>query len=175
MLLQLAWRNVGRNKRRSALTLAAAVFAVVLLVHMIALTTGVHERMIEDNVRMHAGHLQLAGAGYLEDRTLDRFVRWTPELAAAVDATPGIVAAAPRVNGFALLSAGPASEGVALLGIDPAREGRVSTWPARVVRGASCSARGSPRPCGSTSAARWSSRPSPTRSRTPTESSSCAG
>ncbi len=135
MILRLAWRNIGRNKRRTALTLAAAVFAVVLVVHMIALTTGVHERAIEDNVRMHAGHLQLTGAGYLGDRTLERFVRWTPELAAAVQATPGVAAAAPRVNGFALLSNGEASHGVALLGVDPAREGGVSTWPERVVRG----------------------------------------
>ncbi len=134
--LVLAWRNIGRNKRRTALTTAAAVFAVVLIVHMIALTTGVHERMIEDNVRMHAGHLQLTGAGYLDDRTLERFVRWTPELAAALDGAPGITAAAPRVNGFALLSNGPASHGVALIGVDPAREPSVSTLPGRIVRGA---------------------------------------
>jgi putative ABC transport system permease protein len=136
LILRLAWRNVGRNKRRTALTVGAAVFAVVLVVHMIALTTGVHQRMIEDNVRMHAGHLQLTGAGYLDDRTLERFVSWTPELAAAVDATPGIAAAAPRVNGFALLSNGPASQGVLLLGVDPLREGGVSTWPERLARGA---------------------------------------
>ena len=135
MIWRMAFRNVGRNKRRTALTVAAAVFAVVLVVHMISLTTGLHERMIEDNVRMHTGHLQLTGAGYLEDRTLERFVEWTPELAAALDATSGVRAAAPRVNGFALLSNGSASQGVALLGVDPAREGGVSTWPARVARG----------------------------------------
>ncbi|HEU4428221.1 MAG TPA: FtsX-like permease family protein [Myxococcota bacterium] len=136
LILRLAWRNIFRNKRRTALTLAAAVFAVVLLVHMIALTTGVHERMIEDNVRMHAGHLQLTGAGYLEDRTLERFVEWTPQLAAAIDGTRGVAAAAPRVNGFALLSNGPASQGTLLLGVDPDREALVSTWPQRVVSGA---------------------------------------
>ena len=135
LIVRLAWRNIGRNKRRTSLTVAAAVFAVVLVVHMIALTSGMHDRMIEDNVRMHAGHLQLTGAGYLEDRTLERFVRWTPALAATVDSEPGVAAAAPRVNGFALLSNGPASQGVALLGVDPAREGGVSTWPARIVQG----------------------------------------
>jgi ABC-type lipoprotein release transport system permease subunit len=136
LILRLAWRNVGRNRRRTALTVAAAVFAVVLVVHMIALTTGVHERMIDDYVRMHAGHLQLTAAGYLEDRTLERSVAWTPALAATLDAAPGVAAAAPRLNGFALLSNGPASQGVALLGVDPEREGRVSSWPARIVRGA---------------------------------------
>jgi ABC-type lipoprotein release transport system permease subunit len=136
VILRLAWRNIGRNKRRTALTVAAAVFAVVLMVQMIALTTGVHEGMIESNVRLHAGHLQVTGAGYLEDRTLERFARWTPALVSAVDGAAGVAAAAPRVNGFALLSNGTASQGVALLGVDPEREGRVSTWPKRVVAGA---------------------------------------
>ena len=136
MIWRLAWRNIGRNKRRTALTTAAAVFAVVLIVQMIALTTGVHEKMIEDNVRMHAGHLQLTGAGYLENRTLERFLRWTPELAAAIESAPGIAAAAPRLNGFALLSNGQTSHGVALIGVDPARERAVSTLPGRTVRGA---------------------------------------
>jgi ABC-type lipoprotein release transport system permease subunit len=136
MLLRIAWRNVGRNKRRTALTVAAAVFAVVLVVHMIALTTGMHARMIEDNVRMHAGHLQVTGAGFLDDRTLERFVPWTPQLAAAIDGAPGVLAAAPRVDGFALLANADASQGVALIGVDPEREARVSSWPKRVARGA---------------------------------------
>jgi ABC-type lipoprotein release transport system permease subunit len=135
VILRLAWRNIGRNKRRTALTVAAAVFAVALVVHMVALTTGVHEKMIEDNVRMHVGHLQLSGAGYLEDQTLERFVEWTPALAKAIDGAPGIAAAAPRVNGFALLSKDAASQGVLLLGVDPKRESAVSIWAARLVRG----------------------------------------
>jgi ABC-type lipoprotein release transport system permease subunit len=84
---------------------------------------------------MHTGHLQVTAAGYLEDRTLERFVEWTPELAAAIDSAPGVAGAAPRVNGFAVLSNGLASHGVALLGVDPQREGGVSSWPARVRAG----------------------------------------
>lgn len=136
LIVRLAWRNIGRNRRRTALTVAAAVFAVVLVVQTIAMTAGVHEKMIEDNVRIHSGHLQVTGAGYLADRTLERFVRWRPELAAAIDGTRGVAGAAPRLNGFALLSNGPASQGVALIGVDPAREGGVSTLPGRVKRGA---------------------------------------
>ncbi len=135
LIVRLAWRNIGRNRRRTALTVGAAVFAVVLVVHTIAITAGVHEKMIDDTVRLHSGHLQVTGAGYLSDRTLERFLRWRPALAAAIDATPGVTGAAPRLNGFALLSNGPASQGAVLLGVDPARESAVSTLPERTRRG----------------------------------------
>jgi ABC-type lipoprotein release transport system permease subunit len=135
LIVRLAWRNIGRNRRRTALTVAAAVFAVVLVVHMLAITAGVHEKMIDDNVRIHSGHLQVTGAGYLGDRTLERFVRWQPALAAELESERGVVGAAPRVNGFALLSNGPASQGALLIGVDPAREGDVSTLPRRLKRG----------------------------------------
>ncbi len=135
LTLRLAWRNVWRNPRRTALTLAAAVFAVVLLVQMIAITLGIHEQMIEDNVRVHSGHLQVTGAGYLEDRTLGRFLRWEPQIAAVIASTEGVAGAAPRVNGFALLSNDSASQGALLIGVDPEREGTVSTLPERLRRG----------------------------------------
>jgi ABC-type lipoprotein release transport system permease subunit len=135
LILRLAWRNVGRNRRRTALTVAAAVFAVVLVSHMIAMTTALHEKMIEDSVRVHSGHLQVTGAGYLADRTLEHYVVLRPALLRALDQTRGVIGVAPRLNGYALLSNEAASQGVALIGVDPQREGSVSTLPGRLVRG----------------------------------------
>jgi ABC-type lipoprotein release transport system permease subunit len=115
--------------------MAATVFAVVLVVFFVAMAAGLHEKMIEDSVRVHSGHLSISGAGYLENRTLDQFVRLDPALEALLANTPGIEGYAPRVLGFALLSKDSATQGGALLGVDPAREGTVSTLPERVKRG----------------------------------------
>jgi putative ABC transport system permease protein len=133
--LRLAWRNVWRNGRRTALTVAATVFAVFLVVVFVAMADGVHEKMIEDSVRIHSGHVQVAGQGYLEDRTLEQFVVLDAELERAVAATPGVTGYAPRLNAFALLSKGEATKGVVLFGVDPAREGSVSTLPTRIEEG----------------------------------------
>ncbi len=132
---RLAWRNVWRNVRRTGLTVAATVFALFLVVVSVSMATGMHEKMIEDSVRIHSGHLHIAGEGHLEDRTLERFLVFDEDLARAVATTPGVVGYAPRIEGFGLLSKDVQSKGVALLGVDPEREGTVSTFVRRVKDG----------------------------------------
>ena len=58
------------HPRRTGLTVTATVFSVVLVVFFVAFAAGVHEKMIEDSVRVHSGHLSISGVGYLENRTL---------------------------------------------------------------------------------------------------------
>ncbi len=132
---RLAWRNIWRNPRRTGLTVAATIFAVFLVVFFVAMAAGVHEKMIEDTVRVHSGHLAVAGEGYLEDRTLEHFLHFDPALERALEETPGVRGLAPRLIAFGLLSAGPATRGAAIFGVDPAREGSVSTLPDRMVEG----------------------------------------
>jgi len=132
---RLAWRNVWRNSRRTALTVAATVFAVFLVVVFVAMAAGVHGKMIEDSVRMHSGHLEVSGKGYLENRTLDQYVRLRPQLVTALDAQHELVGWAPRIDGFALASKGNATQGVMVLGLDRQREVTVSSLMSRVEKG----------------------------------------
>lgn len=132
---RLAWRNVWRNPRRTALSVAATVFAVVLVMLSVAMAAGVHEKMIEDAVRMASGHVAISGEGYREELTLEEFVPWDEEMAAAVDGIEGAEGAAPRISSFALASFADASRGVMVLGVDPVREPTVSDLPSRIAEG----------------------------------------
>ncbi|MCP5056267.1 MAG: ABC transporter permease [bacterium] len=133
--LRLAKRNIGRNLRRTGLTVAATVFAVFLVVVFVAMAAGMHEKMIEDGVRIHSGHLQVSGKDYLKKRTLEQFVDLDPELLAQLEGVPGALGVAPRVVGFGLASKGSSTHGVAVFGVDPQREGTVSSLPARLASG----------------------------------------
>jgi len=133
--LRLAWRNVWRNPRRTALTVAATVFAVLLVVFFVAMAAGVHEKMIEDAVRVNSGHVMVSGRDYLEKRSLEQFVRFDAGLERAVAATPGVQGYAPRVVSFGLLSKQISTRGVAVLGVDPERESDVTTLSRRVEQG----------------------------------------
>ena len=124
-----------RNPRRTALTVAATVFAVVLVVFFVAMTTGMHEKMIEDSVRVNSGHVTIAGRDYLEKRSLDQFVRFDGRLRGLVDEAAGVQGYAPRVVGFGLLSKDTSTRGVTVLGIDPERENTVTTLSERMQRG----------------------------------------
>ena len=102
--LRLAWRNVWRNPRRTGLTVAATVFAVVLVVFFVAMAAGVHEKMIEDAVRVNSGHVMLTGKDYLEKRGLEQYVTYGDRLERLLDESPGVLGVAPRVVSFGLLS-----------------------------------------------------------------------
>lgn len=147
MLLEwrLAWRNVWRNPRRTGLTIAATVFAVVLVVFFVALTEGIHAKMIEDSVRVASGHVSIHGRDFLERRTLEHFVRFDAEIEAVVEREPGVVGLAPRIQGFGLLSGDSETKGVAVVGVDPEREPSVSSMAARVREGRFLSPQGSGR------------------------------
>jgi len=132
---RLAWRNVWRNPRRTGLMIAATVFAVFLVVFFVAMTNGVHQKMIEDTVRLHSGHVTISAPGYTENRTLDYFLRLDTTLIHTLDTLPEVQGWAPRVTSFALVSKEVESRGVALLGVDPRREPTVTTLARRVRTG----------------------------------------
>ena len=133
--LRLAWRNVGRNPRRTALTVAATVFAVFLVVVFTAMTRGMHEKWIEDAVGLASGHVMLSAPGYLEDRSLDHFIELDTATIARLERTPEIAGWAPRVMSFALVSQDVTSQGVGLMGVDPQREPTVTSLARRIVEG----------------------------------------
>jgi putative ABC transport system permease protein len=133
--VRLAWRNVWRNGRRTALTSAATVFAVFLVALSLCMSAGTHRKMVEDGVRLGSGHVTISGRGYLENQTLEQSLSLDAELERLLDTTEGIMGWGARVSSFALLSHGDRSDGVAVLGVDPAREGSVSSLVQRVSSG----------------------------------------
>jgi len=140
--LRLAWRSLGRNPRRTGLTVAATAFSVILVVCMVGLSNGSHEKMIEDGVRMASGHLSLMAPEHLEERTLEQPLDWNPEINQTLASTSGIVGFTPRLDSFALVSQAEATQGMLIRGTDPASEDDVSEIKKRVVEGRFLSGRG---------------------------------
>lgn len=134
MLVKIAARNIGRNKRRSVLTMLAIGFSFGLLLFSMALQRGSYADMIQNTVRAQTGHLQIQRAGYWPERLLSEKLdpRGLIELAAGV---PHVVGATPRVSAGALVSKGDHTFGALVLGIDPEREALVSSLNRQVRRG----------------------------------------
>jgi len=103
----MAWRNIWRHPRRTALTIAAIAFATALLVFMVSFQFGAIETMINSSVKIRTGHLQVQAENYREKRDM-RLVVPDP---AAVGA-------------------------IFVVGIDPEREAAVSTLKKTIRQGA---------------------------------------
>ena len=66
-LWKLAIRDLGRNKRRSGLTLVAVALGLGLLVVTSGLMEGSVWGTIEYNIRIQSGHVQIREDSYDED------------------------------------------------------------------------------------------------------------
>jgi ABC-type lipoprotein release transport system permease subunit len=139
----IAWRNLWRNRRRTALTAGGIGFAVMLLAFAIAQQIGSYAIMIDNATSLLAGHLQIQRAGYRDDPRIEATFARSSELRAAIEALPGVDAATERVEAYMLASVGERSFAAELVGVDPRREGALSTLPELVSAGAFLGAGGS--------------------------------
>jgi ABC-type lipoprotein release transport system permease subunit len=135
-LYKMAWRDLGRNRRRTFFSMLALAFGVALLVFMASFIAGEMRGALQSAINLQSGHLQIRAASYDEDKTSLDFadlVENPDALAAQIAARPEVQTATPRLYATGIVVAGDTSTGVRLIGIDPAsaasapfREGMVS-------------------------------------------------
>ncbi|NCO50732.1 MAG: ABC transporter permease [Deltaproteobacteria bacterium] len=135
MLLTLALRNLWRNRRRSLLTLSAMVVSSALLILALGVFSGMFADMLASGTEQYHGHMVISARGYQEDRDLFRTFAPSDINLQTLEARPEILAAAPRLRSFGLISHRTQSEPAELLGIDPGREARVTTLSQKLQKG----------------------------------------
>ncbi len=135
MLFALAWRNVWRNKRRSLITIAAVIFAVMLSIVQRGLQIGAYQANIKAMVKLSSGFLQLQRPGYQDSPTLQKSLLATPQIDSVLRKQPEITAYSTRIYADGLMSYRDKSLGIFLVGIDPRRETKVSSFTEKLHAG----------------------------------------
>lgn len=121
--IQLAWRNIWRNKRRTFITVSAIVFAVLAAVLMQSINRGSYEVMIDRMVSFNTGFLQIQDFRYDEESSLDNSFYYDEEIRDMVqNADERIVSIVPRIESFMLAANDFSTRGSIVIGIDPVKE-----------------------------------------------------
>lgn len=132
--LKIAWRNLWRNKRRTAVTTASILFAVFFAVTMRSMQLGSYDHMIKGMIEVFTGFIQVQHKDYQDDPSLDNTFECSDQLLADLESIPGVKAAVPRVETFALVSSGSLTKGAMVIGIDPEKERNLSNPENLLVR-----------------------------------------
>ncbi len=133
---RFAWRNIGRNPRRTAIIGSAVTIGVGATILAVAFTYGMIYGMVATAVDTELGHVQIHAAGYGQKPVLERRLEDPSEVAPErLESIPGVVAVALRVRHEGLVTSPRASVGIRLVGVDPEREPRVTTIAASVTQG----------------------------------------
>ncbi len=136
MLLQLAFRNIWRNKRRTLITIGAVSFAVFLASFTNAFQKGAWDSIIDGAVTNYFGLIQIHGEGYSEEQIIDKSIPFTDAFKNLPDQIPAILAVNPRLESFALASEGDKTHGALVIGISPPAEDAMSNISAKIIAGA---------------------------------------
>src|SRR5271169_6397706 len=139
-LLQLAWRNLWRNRRRTFITMTAIAFGYVMLLFVACLMAGLRWQMIENGTSLVMSQIQVHSPAYYPSRSIQKTLGGSNgtdvgKLLAAITADRRVYAASPRVYGYGLLSAAHRSAGVELMGIVPDQESKITILNTQIVRG----------------------------------------
>ncbi|MCB9136921.1 MAG: ABC transporter permease [Caldilineaceae bacterium] len=122
-LFTIAFRDLGRNRRRTLFTMIAVAMGLALTVIMSGLIADVYDQALEDNIRLETGHLQLRAESYESDKVS---LKWEDlidnpdEIAAVVDGMEEVVTAAPVLWGSAIVDTADESASLKLFGIETA-------------------------------------------------------
>jgi len=131
----LAWRNLWRNRRRTFITLASVLMAVVLAIAIRSLQKGVYGNMISNAVRFSTGYLQVHANGYWDDQSINNCFTYDSSFSGIISGEKNISLFVPRLESFALSSSGPHTKGVGVIGIDPEKEDRMNGLAQKITEG----------------------------------------
>src|SRR5512139_3118474 len=129
-MFKLAFRNIFRNRQRSALTLAAIVCGVAAIIVSGGFVEDAFVQLRESTIHSRLGHLQIFRQGYLEygRRDPSRYLIENPqEIADAIKRIPHVQSVTTRVNFSGLANNGRADLPIVGEGVEPGKEARLGT------------------------------------------------
>jgi ABC-type lipoprotein release transport system permease subunit len=121
--IAMAFRNLGRNRRRSILSALALSMGLALLMFMAAFFKGEMRGSMESTLRLDSGHIQVRGADYDPDKlsvAWEYLLENPGQIAAQIEALDQVEVATPRLVAGGIVSAQDDTSGVQIMGIDPA-------------------------------------------------------
>jgi ABC-type lipoprotein release transport system permease subunit len=130
--LRIAWRNLWRNGRRTALALAAIGLSVALVLVYNGVLRAYGDWMLETITGTMVGHVQAHAPGWRQDRAMDRTLRGVSRAVAALRGDPEVSGAGARLYAPALAALAEEGFAVVVMGMDPSAE----KGPMRLLDGA---------------------------------------
>src|SRR5512133_3944039 len=121
-ILKMAFRDLGRNRRRSFFSALAVGGGLALLILMASVVEGEMGGAIENAIKLQSGHIQIRAATYDENKSSlkwEDLVANPDEIAARIAQYDQVKAAPPRLYASGFLSSGPQSAGARIIGIEP--------------------------------------------------------
>ncbi len=123
--LLLAFRNVVRQRRRSAIAVGAIAFGITALILASGFIEWIFQDFRESTIKSQLGHLQIVRPGFHDGGKADPYAFLLPDVVPELEGpneTPRIKAIAPRISFSGLISHGESTLSFVGDGVNPKME-----------------------------------------------------
>jgi ABC-type lipoprotein release transport system permease subunit len=135
MVARLAWRSLWRHRRRTFITVGSIAMGLAIAIFFISLAEGVYAQLIENVVRMQAGHVTLEHSEYRRAPNTDLWIDDAAALQARAAAIEDVAFAKPLILGQAMARSGVGTVGAVVMGVAPAVEAQHSPLARHLIAG----------------------------------------
>ena len=103
---KIAWRNLGRNRRRTLLAIGAIALGQFTLVFVNGLMAGSFHDMLRTVTGPLVGHVQIHHPDWREERAIDLYVDGLSQVRKELEALSNVESVSPRMYAPALTASG---------------------------------------------------------------------
>lgn len=135
MIIEIAWKNVWRNKSRSLIVIAAVTIGVFAGVFSIAAMNSSVVQRIDAAVNEELSHIQVNNKDFRSSADIQNIIEDYPSLVSVLDTTPGVINSTGRIVIRGIASTASKSTGVEITGIDVEKEKKMFTLADKLIPG----------------------------------------
>ncbi|MBW2090758.1 MAG: ABC transporter permease [Deltaproteobacteria bacterium] len=135
MLIRLAWRNIWRNRRRTLITVTSIGLGLTCAIFFISMAEGVYVQLVNDAVRLQAGHITLEHPEYRDAPAIDLYLSDTRDIRNQIESMSQVERTKLLILGQGVAKSGLGTVGVAVMGVEPSVEAGTSPLIKNIVSG----------------------------------------
>jgi ABC-type lipoprotein release transport system permease subunit len=135
MVIRLAWRSIWRNKRRTIITMASICLGLTIAIFFFAMAEGVFRQLVNEAVRMQAGHITLENPDYQTSPAVDLLISDVENLRRRIEGIEAVERTKLVIWGQGVANSGAGAVGVTVMGVEPSVERITSPLARDIVMG----------------------------------------
>ncbi len=125
-LIKISWRNIWRNRSRSATIITAIVLGLMGGVFSAAMRLALEQQQFEDTIDNQVSHIQLHHPDFIANPEAQYHIAGGIEIASEISQRDDITVASPRAVVDGMIASANMNAGVRIKGIDPEIEARTT-------------------------------------------------
>ena len=90
MIVRLAWRSIWRYRRRTIITVVSIGLGLTFAIFFLTMAEGIYAKMVDDVVRMQAGHITIENKEYREAPSIDLWVEDSETIRPRIEELPAV-------------------------------------------------------------------------------------